>query len=163
MLPEWKHLRKLSSKITIPDQNYFDLADEYVSLKAAFHCETIIDTLNLWIDMLLYPVYIIIQICMQDYSIMSAMTIVKAYQLWADWFRLQELTFEIEHWKMVVGFLGGPWIASNDPDLHVFVYADGMQRIKYSQEHHPSQKTEKTCQVIQHPVQSQVSSPLKSP
>ena len=132
MLPEWKHLRKLSSKIKIPDQNYFDLADESVSLKSDFHCETIIDTLNLWIDMLFYPVYIIIQICMQDYSIMSAMTIVKAYQLWADWFRLQELEFEIEHWKMIVGFLGGPWIVSNDPELHVFVYADGMERIRYS-------------------------------
>jgi len=69
---------------------------------------------------------------MQDYSIMSVMTLIKTYQLWNDWFRLQALEQKVESWKTTIRSLGGPWISANNPDLHTFVYADGMERIRES-------------------------------
>jgi len=132
MLPEWKELRKKARKLKVPNEPYFALADEYVNLKQKFDCEDTISWLYLWFDMLLYPIYIVIRLCMQDYSMMSVITLVKTYQLWIDWFRLQELEQKVESWKTTVRSLGGPWIASNNPELHTFVYADGMERIRES-------------------------------
>jgi hypothetical protein len=132
MLPEWKELRKKARKLKVPNEPYFALADEYVNLKQKFDCEDTISWLYLWFDMLLYPIYIVIRLCMQDYSMMSVITLVKTYQLWIDWFRLRELEERVESWKMTVRSLGGPWIASNNPELHTFVYADGMERIHES-------------------------------
>ena len=45
---------------------------------------------------------------------------------------MQELEQKVESWKTTVRSLGGPWIASNNPELHTFVYADGMERIRES-------------------------------
>ena len=87
-----------------------------------------------------------------------------AYKIWVDWFRLREIERKVDTWKTTVRSLGGPWIVSNDPDLHVFVYADGMERIKYSRvAPRPSRKTEKTSPKAELPVQSQASSLPKSP
>ena len=155
MLPEWKDLRKKARKIKIRDDGYFALSEEYVGLKDKFHCQDLMDTLYLWFDMVFYPVYIIIRLCMLDFSAMYILTLVKTYQLWIDWMRLQELETKVESWKITVRSLGGPWISSNIPELHVFVYADGMERIRYSKTvaHRPSQKTEKTSPKVEHPVQ----------
>ena len=155
MLPEWKDLRKKARKIKVPDDGYFALSEKYVELKNKFHCEDLIDTLYLWFDMVLHPIYIIIRLCMLDFSVMHIFTLVKTYQLWIDWLRLQELESKVESWKTTVRSLGGPWISSNNPDLHVFVYADGMERLRYSKTVAlpPSQKTEKTSPKVQHPVQ----------
>ena len=132
MLPEWKHLRRLSSRIDLPQENYFVMADEYVDLNTKFVEEGFMDTLNIWIDMVLYPLYIIIRLCMGDMSPMYILSMVKTYQMWFDWFRLETLKMHIDHWKLIVRSLGGPWISSNDAEFHVFVYADGMERIRYS-------------------------------
>lgn len=155
MLPEWKDLRKKARKIKVPDDGYFALSEKYVELKNKFHCEDLIDTLYLWFDMALHPIYIIIRLCMLDFSVMHIFTLVKTYQLWIDWLRLQELESKVESWKTTVRSLGGPWISSNNPDLHVFVYADGMERLRYSKTvaPRPSQKTEKTSPKVRHPVQ----------
>jgi hypothetical protein len=165
MIPEWKDIRKKSRKLKLPDEPYFELADEYTDLKQKFETEDTMSWLYLWFDMLLYPIYIIIRLCMQDYSIMYVMTIAKTYQLWIDWLRLQELEKKVESWKTTVRSLGGPWISANTPDLHVFVYADGMERIRYAKTVvlRPSRKTEKTSPKAQLPVQLPASSLLKSP
>ena len=165
MLPEWKDLRKKTRKLKVADDGYFALSEEYVELKNKFHCEDLMDTLYLWFDMVFYPLYIAIRLCMLDFSAMYVITLVKTYQLWIDWLRLQELESKVESWKTTVRSVGGPWISSNTPDLHVFVYADGMERIRYSKTValRPSQKTEKTSPKAEHPVQSQASSQLKSP
>ena len=165
MLPEWKNLRKKARKLKIPDEPYFALSEEYVELKRKFHCEELIDTLYLWFDMVLYPIYIVIRLCMLDFSAMYIFTLIKTYQIWMDWLRLQELEKKVDSWKTTVRSLGGPWISSNTPDLHVFVYADGMERIRYSKTVvlHPSQKTEKTSPKAERPVQSQASSRPKFP
>lgn len=166
MIPEWKDLRKKSKKVRLINEPYFALAEEYINLKQKFQCEDTMEWLYLWFDMLLYPIYIVIRLCMQDYSFMSVITLAKTYQLWIDWFRLRELEQKVETWKATIRSLGGPWISSNNPELHVFVYADGMERIRYSKQKaslNPSRKIEKKSQVVEPPVQSQVSSQLKSP
>jgi len=132
MLPNWKYLQRVSKNLKLEEENYFELAEEYVELSSRFYCESFVELVYLWLDMVFYPLYLLFQICMQEFSIMSVMSVAKTYQLWIDWFRLQELIQKIDHWKLVVRCLGGPWITSNDITFHVFVYADGMQRIKLS-------------------------------
>jgi len=165
MLPEWKDLRKKARKIKLTDDRYFALSEEYIELSMKFHCEELLDTMYLWFDMVLYPIYIVIRLCMLDFSAMYVFTLIKTYQLWVEWLRLQELEKKVDSWKTTVRSLGGPWISSNTPDLHVFVYADGMERIRYSKTvaPRPSQKTEKTFPKAELPVRSQASSPPKFP
>uniref|UniRef100_A0A6C0B257 Uncharacterized protein n=1 Tax=viral metagenome TaxID=1070528 RepID=A0A6C0B257_9ZZZZ len=154
MIPEWKDLRKKAKKVKVLDEAYFALANEYVDLKSKFECADMLETFMLWFDMVLYPIYIVIQLCMLDMSPMYIMALLKTYKIWVDWFRLREIEKKVDSWKTTVRSLGGPWISSNDPDLHVFVYADGMERIKYSRvAPRPSRKTEKTSPKVERPVQ----------
>ena len=163
MLPEWKHLKKKSRKMKIANEPYFQLAEEYISLKDEFYCEDMLATGYLLFDMIIQPVYSIFRMCMMDFSYMYIMTLVTAYQKWIKWFRLRELEPKIEEWKATVRSLGGPWISTNNPEYHVYVYAEGMERIRHSQAVPPSQKTEKKSPKVEPPVQSQASSPPKSP
>jgi hypothetical protein len=150
MIPEWKQIRKRAKNLEVPNEPYFALADEYVELKAKFVCEDIIETIYLWADMLLYPIYITIRLCMQDFSITYIFALTKTYQLWFDWLRLQELEAKFEYWKLIIRRMGGPWISSNNPDFHIFVYADGMERIRLARSF---RKTEKKSPKVQRPVQ----------
>jgi len=132
MLPEWKSLRKKSKKLEIPDEPYFELAEEYIALTSKFVFEGILNNALLWFDMIIYPLYILVRLCMMDFSPMYMFSLMKTYQLWIDWLRFRELREKVDNWKMKVKSVGGPWISTNDPDYHVFVYADGMERIKYA-------------------------------
>ena len=147
MIPEWKQIRKRAKNLEVPNEAYFALADEYVELKAKFVCEDNLETIYLWFDMLLYPIYIVIRLCMQDFSVTYIFALTKTYQLWFDWFRLQEIEAKVDYWKLVVRSIGGPWISCNNPDLHVFVYADGMERIRLARSF---QKTVKKSPKVQH-------------
>jgi hypothetical protein len=42
---------------------------------------------------------------------------------------MRQLRSEIHMWISLVRSIGGPFIASNDAEYHVFVYADAMQRL----------------------------------
>ena len=150
MIPEWKQIQKRAKNLEVLNEPYFALADEYVELKAKFVCEDSLETIYLWFDMLLYPIYIVIRLCMRDFSVTYIFALTKTYQLWLDWFRLQEIEAKVDYWKLVIRGLGGPWISSNNPDLHVFVYADGMERIRLARSF---QKTVKRSPKVQHPAQ----------
>lgn len=150
MIPEWKQIWKRTKNLEVLNEPYFALADEYVELKAKFVCEDVFETIYLWFDMLLYPIYIVIRLCMQDFSVTYIFALTKTYQLWFDWLRLQEIEAKVNYWKLVVRSIGGPWISSNNPDLHVFVYADGMERIRLARSF---QKTVKKSPKVQHPAQ----------
>jgi hypothetical protein len=150
MIPEWKQIWKRAKNLEVLNEPYFALADEYVELKAKFVCEDVFETIYLWFDMLLYPIYIVIRLCMQDFSVTYIFALTKTYQLWFDWLRLQEIEAKVNYWKLVVRSIGGPWISSNNPDLHVFVYADGMERIRLARSF---QKTVKKSPKVQHPAQ----------
>jgi len=134
MLPEFKALRRKCrrSKIKIPDEPYFSNADEFVGLQRKFICESFFQSLTLWFDMVLYPIFIFIRVCMQNFSVMYVIALSKTYTLWIEWFRFKELSEKVKTWTHVVRSVSGPWISTNDPDYHVYVYADGMERIKYA-------------------------------
>jgi len=65
-------------------------------------------------------------------GIFNMLSIHKTITLWQDWFEYQTLTKHVHRWMNIVRPIGGPFIATNDPDYHVYVYADAMQRIYYS-------------------------------
>jgi len=52
--------------------------------------------------------------------------------MWVDWFQYYNITQETLEWKKFVQSAGGPFISTNDPMYHLYVYADGMQRLKNS-------------------------------
>jgi hypothetical protein len=132
MLPEWKDLRKKTRKLKIEKEPYFELAEEYLELSEKFYTKTLLDTFGLLMDMVLYPLYILYQVCMMDFSPMYVLALVKTYQLWIDWLRLRILQEKVDKWTETVQNVGGPWISVNNPSYHVYVYADGMERILLS-------------------------------
>jgi len=105
------------SKILLSPNNYFEVAEEYVSLQNIFLKESWLDNLSLWIDMVIYP------------TMFTMLSLHKTITIWSNWFRFKTLTYEIREWMNTVRSIGGPFISVNDPTYHVFVYADGMQRI----------------------------------
>ena len=132
MLPEWKTLRRKSKKTEIKTELYFQLAEEYTQLKKKFDTNSSLETFLLWFDMLLYPLYIFYRLFTLDFSPMYVFALMKTYGMWFDWLRLRELQQKVDNWIETVKNLGGPWISSSDPQKHVFVYADGMERILLS-------------------------------
>ena len=113
------------------ESNYFSLADEYVTLQKIFVKENILDTISLWFDMIVSPILTILHSIwkLTPPSIFTILSFQKCLNLWKDWFRFQELKKQIQNWIRIVKDIGGPFISSNDPDYHMFVYADGMQRL----------------------------------
>ena len=134
MIPEFKHLQRRCRKynIQIKESPFFEEANEFVELGRKFNSESTLQTVTLWIDMILYPIFIFYRACMLQFSPMFVMSLMKSYQLWVSWFRYQVLIQNARMWTQTVRLMGGPWISSNDPEYHIFVYADGMQRLLLS-------------------------------
>jgi hypothetical protein len=114
--------------------SYFSLADEYVELQNTFICENILEKVNLWIDMIIYPIYTLISSIMsgETPNMLFFFSVKKCIDLWQKWFRYKELSSVIREWKKIVSSVGGPFITTNDPTYHVFVYADAMTRLHAS-------------------------------
>lgn len=136
MIPSLNELRgkvclEHTKTIITNSSAYFSIAEEYVELQNTFVCETTVEKVNLWIDMIIYPIYTIFSSIMkgESPSILSFFTIKKCIDLWQKWFRYKELSNVIREWKKVVSSVGGPFITTNDPTYHVFVYADAMTRL----------------------------------
>lgn len=136
MIPTSRQLRKqltpeICYEILMHPKNYFTIADEYVSLQRIFSRDTLLGKLELWVEMIITPLFMfvsaILNMAMPD--MFQMMSLQKCVQLWKDWFRMRELRSEIHNWMKIVRSVGGPFIASNDAEYHVFVYADGMQRL----------------------------------
>lgn len=53
----------------------------------------------------------------------------KTISKWHQYLRYIELKYETNEWKAIVQSIGGPFISTNDDKYHVYVYADGMQRL----------------------------------
>lgn len=113
--------------------DYFYLADQYVTLQRIFVKENIYETYMIWFDMLVSPLLTIIYSIWKQ-SLPSFLTILsfqKCVNLWKQWLQFQELKVQVREWMNIVRSIGGPFISSNDPDYHMFVYADGMQRLHH--------------------------------
>jgi hypothetical protein len=136
MIPSNQQLRKqltpdICYEILMHPRNYFSIADEYVSLQKIFSRDTLLEKAELWIEMIISP---LIMLCtaiwnMATPDVFQMLSLKKCFQLWKDWFRMRELRSEIHMWIQVVRSVGGPFISSNDAEYHMFVYADGMQRL----------------------------------
>lgn len=114
-------------------QDYFKIADEYVSLSKTFIRESIFSTVSLWMDMVIMPIVLIVKSFFAGtFDVFSLFSFQKCASLWRDWFRYKELGKLMREWVKLVRAIGGPFIASNEAEYHVYVYADGMQRISNS-------------------------------
>lgn len=136
MIPTNKELRKkltpeICYQILMNKRNYFQIADEYVSLQKIFSTDTLLEKLELWVEMVISPIITVIMSLVNGDmpDMFQLMSFQKCAQLWKDWFRLKELRKEIHMWIRVVRSIGGPFISANEAEYHVFVYADGMQRL----------------------------------
>lgn len=114
--------------------NFFQVAEEFTNLQSQFLKESFYETLNLWIDMVVYPIISILMCFIQNEppSLMTMLSMQKTATSWADWFRYKELLQEVKQWTAIARELGGPYISCNDPTYHIFVYADAMERLRTS-------------------------------
>lgn len=139
MIPSNQELRKqitpeICYQLLMTSSNYFSIADEYVSLQKIFSRDTLLEKIELWIEMVISPLIMvgmaILELKFPD--MFQIMSMQKCFQLWKDWFRMRELRSQIHLWIKIVRSIGGPFISSNDAEYHVFVYADAMQRLRDS-------------------------------
>lgn len=136
MIPESSEIKKrLKPEHTVHfvlyPQDYFQNAEEFVRLSNLFVKETFFEKVMLWFEMVISP---LITLCMSWYSntppsFLSSLSLQKCIQTWYDWFEFRRLAAEIREWTNIVRSVGGPFISTNDAKYHVYVYADGMQRI----------------------------------
>jgi len=113
--------------------DYFETAEEFVQMNKVFTKDTLFDRLMIWIDMVISPLITLLSALYyaEAPSIFSIMSLYKAASMWNDWLYFQILKGEIHEWTSIVKSIGGPFISTNDPTYHVYVYADGMQRIHH--------------------------------
>jgi len=114
--------------------NYFASADEFVTLQRIFTHDSVYESVSLWFDMIISPLLTILHsLWKQTYpSIFTLLSFQKCAELWKQWVRFQELKAYVREWMNIIRSIGGPFISSNDPEYHVFVYADGMQRLHHA-------------------------------
>lgn len=131
MIPELKVIRRRcrKQKLKIREGSYFQDANELVDLERKFVCENFMDITMIYLDMFIYPLYVLYRLCNLDFSISYIFGLMKSYDVWFDWLRREELRSETQEWKRIVRSVNGPWISTNNNDYHIFVYADGMERI----------------------------------
>jgi len=120
--------------IALEGGNYFEKAEEYISLHAKFNPESFISKISLWIEMIVGPLVTIITAIIEQKppSIFSVMSFYNCLNTWLDWFGYKQLQYEVGEWIKIVRSIGGPFIRTNDPTYQPYVYADNMQRIHYS-------------------------------
>lgn len=124
----------LSYLILNYNTSYFAKAEEYIELQKIFMKETFLENLSVWIDMIAYPIYILVSIFVfhQSLSIFMVSSVHKCVTMWLNWLRYKELNAEMRTWMNIVRSMGGPFISTNDPTYHMYVYADGMVRLEDS-------------------------------
>jgi hypothetical protein len=120
----------LAQYIVLHQQNYFKIAQEFVDLHQLFKQETLLEKLNFYIDMIVYPLYIVFSTVLfqQTVGLFTILSIHKAISKWQQYLRYLELRSETDEWKCLIQSIGGPFISTNDETYHMYVYADGMQR-----------------------------------
>ena len=85
----------------------------------------------MWFDMIGNPL-IMIGIALYTKklpSMLSLLSLVKAIQLWIEWYEYKNVKSRVIEWKHIVDAAGGPFISTNDNAYMSYVYADGMQRL----------------------------------
>jgi len=111
---------------------YFEKADDYSRLNKIFNPEDLIGRIMLWVDMVVSPLITIATSIWKTElpSIFSVYSFYKTFIIWAEWLQYSVLQAEIHEWKRLVKSIGGPFISTNEPLYHSYVYADGMERLR---------------------------------
>lgn len=117
---DFKYFVEQSSDFFKETHEYFELRRKFMGILP-------------WIDMIVGPMITIISFFWyRTYDMFSVMSFAKAGMVLREWFRYMQLSQKLREWKSIVNNTGGPVISTNDPEYHVFVYADGMQRLHNS-------------------------------
>lgn len=110
-------------------KSYFKIAEEYIQLQQIFVKDTLLEKLSLLFEMIQPIVMLIFK---QSVTIFTALSLQKTLKLWTQWLRFQTLRKDVQQWTTIVRSNGGPFISTNDPTYHMYVYADGMTRLHES-------------------------------
>lgn len=136
MIPTNKEIRKKLSReqieyILLNNKKYFEKAERFIELHEEFSPENLISKVSIWIEMIISPLITICQLLFfgKRLDIFAALTAHKTISIWLKWFEWKELQNNIREWIKIVRSIGGPFIGCNDASYHMYVYADGMQRI----------------------------------
>ena len=136
MIPSSEDLqRKLNRSnveyILLNHSNYFQQAERFVELTKIFVRESFLEQMFLWIEMVIQPLLSIAMMVFfgKELNIFTILEIQKLGSIWYKWFEFKQLAFQIRQWRNIIQSVGGPFISTNDANYHVYVYADGMQRL----------------------------------
>lgn len=136
MIPTNKNIHKKLSRdqieyILLNDKKYFKTAENFINLHEKFSPENLLEKVSLWMEMIFSPLISIVQILFFKKlpDIFTALTIYKTANIWVRWFEWRQTQQTIREWMKIVRSIGGPFIGCNDARYHMYVYADGMQRI----------------------------------
>ena len=124
-------MTNIGQYIILNNKSYFSLADEFITLYQLFKQETLFEKISFWVDMVLYPLFTLYSIMFLNgqMGLFTVMSIHKTVTKWFQYFRYLELKSMTDEWKTIVQSVGGPFISTNDEMYHMYVYADGMQRL----------------------------------
>lgn len=106
--------------------DFFKDTNEYFDLRRKFQ------SIFIWIDMLSPLISIITFLVYGTYDAFAIIGFIKAKAAFAEWLRYKYLMSRLKLWKELVNENGGPNIVVNDPEYHIFVYAEAMQRLQNS-------------------------------
>lgn len=125
---------QILSTVILNRSKYFETAEEFIEMNKVFVKDALFDRLMLWVDMVISPLITLLSTLYygEAPSIFSIMGLYKTVSMWNDWIYFQILKSEVHEWTSIVKSIGGPFIATNDPSYHTYVYADGMQRLHYA-------------------------------
>ena len=105
--------------------DFFKDTNEYFDLRRKFQ------GIFIWFDMIVAPLITIVSFLLYGtYDLFAILGFWKALTAFQSWLRYRYLMSRLKVWKALVNENGGPQISTNDPEYHIFVYADGMQRLQ---------------------------------
>lgn len=136
MIPDKIYLNEeiVNYLILNKSKSFFATAEEYVGLQKKFLKESLLEKILLWVDLLLSPLLTLYQ-CISSGempSVFTAMSIQKTFSLWFDYIKFKYMASEMHEWTKMVRSVHRYFISCNDPTYHIFVYADGMERLRLS-------------------------------
>jgi hypothetical protein len=117
--------------VLLNNKTYFKTADEFITLHRRFVPDSFIAKLGVLTDMIVSPLITLFQMIIFKKlpDLFTVLTIYKTALIWLDWFHWRQIQQTIREWIKIIRTIGGPFISCNDAEYHMFVYADGMQRI----------------------------------
>ena len=108
----------------------FKTAERYIQLRKICHPISWADSITRMNDMILMPIisFFLLFIHAED-LITAAFTMIKTYQVWAEFTEYTELRFEVQRMFLYSQSVGGPFIVTNDPTYMPYVFADAVYRV----------------------------------